>query len=84
MTKVQIAFMCVLILGMIVFVFSPGVGTVSYVAAGLCLLGMVGNIILTMYHFRKMLKENAKTEAEKKANAESSGNNEKTGKHDKE
>ncbi|MDD6188976.1 MAG: hypothetical protein PUB32_05290 [Clostridiales bacterium] len=82
MTKVQIVFMCVLILGMIVFVFSPGVGTVSYVAAGLCLLGMVGNIILTMYHMRKMLKENAKAEAEKNANAENRGNSEKTGKYD--
>ena len=64
MSKLQIAFMAIMIIGMAIFIFAPGVGTISYISAGLCVVGLLGNIILTFIRMRKAIKEQEKAQAE--------------------
>lgn len=65
MTKVQIALMLLVIIGLALFIFVPGVGMLSYISAGLCVVGLLGNVLLSFIHFRKLLKEQEKAEKAK-------------------
>lgn len=64
MFKFQIVFMTMIILGMALFVFAPSVGTISYISAGLCVIGLLGNIILTFIRARRIAKEQQKAQSE--------------------
>lgn len=70
MNALRIIFFIILIAGMVTFLFAPGVGTMAYVGAGLCLLGLLGSIIFTIPQIKKLRGEIAQADDELRQVAE--------------
>lgn len=70
MSVIQIIFLLILIAGMFIFVITPGIGTLVYIGAGLCVVGFIGNLIITLPRLKQMKNEIAETDEELKKEIE--------------
>lgn len=70
MNVIRILFFIILIAGMILFLFAPGVGTMAYVGAACCFIGLLGSIIFTIPQIKKLKSEIAQADEELKRVAE--------------
>lgn len=70
MTKLQVFFLIFLVLGMFLFLFSTSdsnnIDMLAYVSAGLIVVGLIGNLILSFINLKKMRKLNEEADEELK------------------
>ena len=70
MNALRIIFFIILVTGMVLFLFAPGVGTMAYVGAALCVLGLLGSLIFTIPQIKKLRGEIAQADDELRQVAE--------------
>lgn len=73
MNIARIVFFIILVAGMFTFLLAPGVGTMAYIGAVLCVVGFLGSLIFTIPQLKKVRAELAQADAELKEVAEKIG-----------
>ena len=66
MNIARIIFFIILVAGLFTFLLAPGVGTMAYIGAGLCVVGLLGSLIFTIPQLKKIRSELAQADAELK------------------
>ena len=70
MNIARIIFFIILVAGLFTFLLAPGVGTMAYIGAALCVVGLLGSLIFTIPQLKKVRAELAEADAELKEMAE--------------
>jgi len=70
MNIARIIFFIILVAGLFTFLLAPGVGTVAYIGAALCVVGLLGSLIFTIPQLKKIRAELSQADAELKEVAE--------------
>ena len=70
MNALRIIFFVILLSGMVTFLFAPGVGTMAYVGAALCFVGLLGSLIFTIPQIKKLRAEISEADDELRRVAE--------------
>ena len=73
MNIARVIFFIILVAGMFTFLLAPGVGTMAYVGAALCVVGLLGSLIFTIPQIKKVRAELAQADAELQDLAEKIG-----------
>ena len=70
MNVARIIFFIILVVGLFTFLLAPGVGTMAYIGAALCFVGLLGSLIFTIPQIKKLREEIAQADVELKEVAE--------------